>query len=481
MYTFSLSVLLQALVVITMSGAADHGHYRKSLLLAFALTGAVATMLFLPTTSAVYGLGMLWAVITNVCLGATFVLLNAYLPLLVRWHPTMLATSANASQRPEVEAEDEGEDTMLDSSARLLPGSESAELPLPDIAITSRALQLSTRISSNGIGFGYLAALLVQAIAIAVVLSMGQSSFSLRLVLFLVGMWWLLLTLPAAYCLRPRPGPSLVVADKSGSSQTKRRSWIGYLTFSWTNLYRTAKQARRLKDVLIFLAAWFMISDAIATVSGTAILFAKTTLGMKPAALSMINVTATLCGVIGAFTWPRVSRIMGLTASQTILACICLFECIPLYGLLGYIPAIKRAGVVGLQQPWEMYPLGAVYGLVLGGLSSYCRSMFGELIPEGSEAAFFALFAVTDKGSSVFGPAIVGAITDATGDIRPSFWFLAVLIGMPIPLMMILDVERGKKEANALAKQLVPRGTHPQDRTPGSYEGRLDGDDSLEA
>ena len=66
-----------------------------------------------------------------------------------------------------------------------------------------------------------------------------------------------------------------------------------------------------------------------------------------------------------------------------------------------------------------MYPLGAVYGFVLGGLSSYCRALFGELIPPGYEAAFYALYAITDKGSSVFGPAIVGAITDAYGEIRP--------------------------------------------------------------
>jgi MFS transporter, UMF1 family len=45
--------------------------------------------------------------------------------------------------------------------------------------------------------------------------------------------------------------------------------------------------------------------------------------------------------------------------------------------------------------------------------------VFGELIPPGYEAAFYALYAITDKGSSIFGPAIVGAITDATGEIRP--------------------------------------------------------------
>lgn len=86
MYTFSVSVLLQALVVVTMSGAADHGRYRKILLIAFAITGSIATMLFLPITPALYLLGSLWAMIGNVCIGASFVLLNSFLPLLVRHH-----------------------------------------------------------------------------------------------------------------------------------------------------------------------------------------------------------------------------------------------------------------------------------------------------------------------------------------------------------------------------------------------------------
>lgn len=89
MYTFSISVLLQALVVVTMSGAADHGRYRKTLLITFAVTGSIATMLFLAVTPAVYLLGSLWAIIGNVCIGASFVLLNSFLPLMVRHHATV--------------------------------------------------------------------------------------------------------------------------------------------------------------------------------------------------------------------------------------------------------------------------------------------------------------------------------------------------------------------------------------------------------
>ena len=145
---------------------------------------------------------------------------------------------------------------------------------------------------------------------------------------------------------------------------------------------------------------------------------------------------------------------LNLRASRTIVACICLFEIIPLYGLLGFIPAVKRYGVFGLQQPWEMYPLGAIYGFVLGGLSSYCRAFFGELIPPGFEAAFYALYAITDKGSSIFGPAIVGAITDRYGEIRPAFVFLAVLIFLPLPLMLLVDVDRGKEDAYRMSVEL---------------------------
>lgn len=278
-------------------------------------------------------------------------------------------------------------------------------------------MALSTRISSYGIGIGYSAALLVQAIAIVIVMQVATEStnFSLRLVLFFVGAWWFVFTIPAAFWLKPRPGPQLHIGGGEGRFQTG----MEYFKYSWKSLGKTVMHARKLKDVLLFLGAWFLLSDAIATVSGTAVLFAKTSLSMKPGDVAFINVVVTVTGIIGAFSWSRLSIMMGLGPSQTILFCICLFELIPIYGLLGYIPAIRKLGVFGLQQPWEMYPLGAVYGFVMGGLSSYCRSLFGELIPPGFEAAFYALYAITDKGSSVFGPAVVGAITDATGEIRP--------------------------------------------------------------
>jgi MFS transporter, UMF1 family len=470
MYTFSISVLVQALIIISMSGAADHGRSRKTFLLAFAITGAVSTMLFLPVVPKVYLLGSVFAIIANTCFGASFVLLNSFLPLLVRYHPSVqYAQQHDTSDSPQSEHGhsdgdiEEDDSRFLDSSGALLAdnGPDRTATSTPSPAAISPELKLSTKISSNGIGIGYIAGLFVQSIAILIVVSTGSTTFSLRLVLFIIGSWWLIFTIPAALWLRPRPGPPL---------PSSHQSWFSYLSYAWKSLYLTVLRARRLKDVVIFLAAWFLLSDGIATVSGTAILFAKTSLGMKPWALALINVISTIAGVFGAFTWSYFSRLLNLRASQTIIACICIFEIIPLYGLLGFIPSVRDFGMFGLQEPWEMYPLGAIYGFVLGGLSSYCRSFFGELIPPGSEAAFYALYAITDKGSSIFGPAIVGAITDRYGEIRPAFVFLAVLIAMPLPLMLLVNVERGKRDAREMASVLEAKQIDDDDERVRGYQ-----------
>ncbi|KAK0657449.1 autophagy-related protein 22-like protein [Cercophora newfieldiana] len=493
MYTFSISVLLQALLVVSISSAADHGNFRKKLLLAFAWIGSFSVMCYLFVTKNIYILGAVLAIISNTSFGASFVLLNSFLPLLVRHHPSVatpvdsrtpdLAASDDESQPLEESArlDTDGEDEF-DSRAALLPGRAEEGHAIVRVRTNeekiSDEMNFSTQISARGIGIGYIAALFLQCVAIFILVRMKNTTWSQRVVLCVIGAWWAIFTIPAALWLRPRPGPPL----PSISSQTGARAWVSYTIYAWKSLFRTVRLASRLADITLFLGGWFLLSDAIATTSSTAILFAKTQLHMEPWALGLINVISTASGIVGAFSWAMISRRFKLQAHQTILACIALFELIPLYGLMGYLPFVKNWGVFGLQQPWEMYPLAAIYGFVLGGLSSYCRSLYGELIPPGSEAAFYALYAITDKGSSVFGPAIVGAIIDRTGHIRPAFWFLAALVGFPAPLIWFINVDRGKREGGKLAeviegfKQLQQSGASGEEDVSSERNSTSEGD-----
>ena len=176
MYTFALSVLIQALLIISISAAADHGRSRKRFLLSFAVTGAVSTMLFLGVVPGVYVLGAFLAIIANTSFGASFVLLNSFLPILVRRHPFIQPheqqhegseTAPEESQHDHFgSGEDQPSDSLLGKYGKSKVASQAAVSP---------ALRLSTHISSYGIGIGYLAAVIVQTLGIILVLTIQVS------------------------------------------------------------------------------------------------------------------------------------------------------------------------------------------------------------------------------------------------------------------------------------------------------------------
>lgn len=427
------------------------------LLLTFGFLGSATSMMFVLIAPPVFFLGSLLVVIGVTCLGSSFVVLNSYLPVLV-------ANDQSLQDRGGEELSDMNRDDDTGSNAG--DGDSVEGLGAPEDGLkgqtsgsSSPELLLSTQISSKGVGLGYCAAVFVQILSIILLITLNKTSLAkasgtlpLRFVLLLVGVWWASFTFVTRGWLRDRPGPPLDTSSTPGTSRW--RVWLRLVGFAWKSLWQTVKIAIKLREVMIFLVAWFLLSDAMATVSGTAILFARTELKMSTTSVGLLSITATLSGMAGAFLWPRVSRYFGLESNHTIIVCITMFEIIPLYGMLAYIPFIKNWGVFGLQQPWEIFPLAIVHGIVGGGLSSYCRSFFGLLIPPGSEAAFYALYAATDKGSSFIGPAVVGVLIDATGQVRSGFFFIAVLIVLPIPLVWLVNADKGRREAVAMADTL---------------------------
>ncbi|KAF3127622.1 Autophagy protein 22 [Orbilia oligospora] len=455
MYTFSLSVMFQALVIISMSGAADHGRYRKQLLLIFAYIGAVACILMLFVNAQWVGTASLLAQIGNVTFGASYVLMNSFLPLIVRNHPSLKNTSESRTRLPNASQVSLEDEDIGAEDATLLGGHTTSAKPESNGKMTP-AMRLSTGISSNGIAIGYCGGVILQILCIMIVVSSGSTTNSLQVSVFCVGLWWFFFTIPSAMTLRPRPGPPLPLHDG------EKFNWVKYITYSWLGLFQTIRQASKLRDVSLFLVAWFMVSDGVATIASSAIVFAKTNLGMSPPQLAAIGVIMPISGVIGAFSWPKISHWAGWSVGQTISICISMFALIPLYGLMGLLKPVQDAGF-GLTRPGEMYALAIWFGFVLGGQGGYCRSLFSELLPRGSEAAFFALYAITDKGSSIFGPTIVGLITDRWGDIRLAFWFILGLLLVPLPFLYFVDVHRGKQAAEDFVREREARGAEDRD------------------
>lgn len=497
LYSFSLAIILQTLVLISIGAIADYGitqprhidcccpdltprvgRNRKRLLLALSSIGATACMLFVFVYSGIILAGLLLTMVSVASLGSSFVLLNSFLPLLVANHPSIRKEPGFESVPlgdvvPNIDDEDilDDQDPSGENleTNELINGLLRQKLPIVSDKVSPTS-KLSNYVSSKGIGIGYAASVLVQCIGIAIIVIYSKiqaagwdfpSTMPLRTVLFFVGLWWASFTIPTALWLRHRPGPPL--PWNVGETKSRRSIPVGlrYMIFAWVSLWRTIKIALKLPEVLKFLLGWFLLSDGIATIMGTSILFARTELQLSSTTVALLSITATASGIVGTIFWPILGRRFGLTSIFIVLSCIFLFELIPLYGLLGFIPFIRSLGFIGLQQWWEIYPLGFLLGIVMGGISSYCRSIFGSLIPPGMEAAFYALYAVTDKGSSVIGPAVVGRIIDVTGSIRMGFWFLAFLMISPAPFFWFVDLEKGRLEGQKLARRPVSlRGEH---------------------
>lgn len=439
LYTFSLSVLLQVIVVISMSGAADRGRFRKQLLLFFGIMGALTTGLFVFITPTRYYLGSLLAIVSNAAFGAATVCGNAYLPVLVSNQKDVVAAenATNDSAEPSASA--------TTSSAGDTENSPLLGTPKADVSDTNVRAKVSAKISGTGVALGYLAGFIVQIISIYLVIKTGSTTWSLRLALLVVGIWWLIFQIPVIMWLKPRPGPPLPNKENMHPwSATLNRLTNGgwaYVTYGWKTLLVTFKEARQMKDVALFLLGWFLVSDGITTINSTAVLFAQGELRMSPANLALMGMLVVISGITGAKVTPLIG---GARSSpiKSIVVVVLLAAAVPAYGILGFFFTN-----IGLKNPWELYVLAVWYGFALGGLNTVCRSTFSMLIPRGREAVFFSLFSVTDKGSSVLGPLLVGLIVDKTHNLRHAFYLLLVLLITPIGLFLMIDMDRGRKEA----------------------------------
>ncbi|AMD19499.1 HCL652Cp [Eremothecium sinecaudum] len=403
LYTFAVGVFVQTLLVISVSGMVDLWNsvtFKRNVVLSFGFVGGLSTSMMAVLRKTQYYELALLCIISNSCYGVVNVVGNSILPTLVA----------------DMNLKDE------------------------DGPISKSADQMITLISGRGSGLGYLAALIVQLISILLVMKSSDDN-NVQVALAFVGMWWLAFQIPMIWFLRDTNFTSVK------ESQFKLRDSGRYIAYGWRSLFDAISRVRLLRDVVIFLVGWFIVSDSVSTINSTAVLFARTELMMNTVQLIVVSILTMVNAVLGAFLVPELfSKKFKLSSQYILIGIICWTAIVPLYGILGF-----ATPVMGLKHQWEMYILAVWYGVALGSLGAVSRSVFTLIIPKGKESTFFSLFNVTDKGSSILGPILVGLITDRTHNIRYSFFLLLGFLILSLPVFYILNVDRGKLEASELS------------------------------
>lgn len=261
--------------------AASH---RRFLLLLFAYAGSASCLFFitLPSSSPIWQLSALLAVISNVSFGISIVSLNSYLPQLARNDPSVEELERRhqtEDYRPLAEARDEPVNSSCDSVEDSIDAGRTHEElePLtsdtnrrPDFVLTrskeyNAALSLATsKISSRGIATGYAAGIVLLLVLLIPVNKLNGSTLSLRLAIAITGLWWGIFTFPAMLWL-PRGGNQLFDIDTNGRAGVRQEGVWWQIREAWLQLARTfrPREIAKLRNTFWFLLVWFLLSDGI--------------------------------------------------------------------------------------------------------------------------------------------------------------------------------------------------------------------------
>ncbi|GAA5943790.1 Atg22p [Sporobolomyces koalae] len=441
LFVYSASVAVQALTVISIGSVADDPSTRRKLLASFALIGSLSSIsfLFLSAHSYVWPLCTVLALVSNVSFGAagTDAAEFALVPV-----PSL----AQRSQRVT-----EARSTVLDS----LSPSRSK--------LTSYAVlksQETARISSRAIAAGYAAGILVLIGMLPVIGSLNQRSrdvdetWPLRVAIAISGACWLFGSIIAFHYLR----------DSNVRSQERDPVRISQLRQqirdSWRGLGIMLKNWRKLPNTFTFLSAWFLLSDSFATLTSTAMLFAKTTLNLSTSSLIVVAILTPSAGIIGSLLVPYLqSKSNWMTRSnlRVLVLLVLGSTLVPIWG------------IVSLESKFELYSLAIGFGMLYGSFQSYSRTCYSELVPIGQAARWFGLYSITDKSSSFLGPLLVSIITNQTGQIRHGFYLILAFFLISLPILIRVDLEQGSKDVERFEK---PLELEPEPEQADEYEPR---------
>ena len=410
----SFSVIGQALVYFSLAAFGDYGPFRKLLLCYSSLLGCLSCMAIISCdTPDKYGRAGLLTVISNTFFGTSYLFYNAYMPYLTRSHPIFL------NAKFEYKTVKTGAAAGVGAASKKLLDSyhDTADM-----------------ISAEGYKWGYISGALCCFLSFGIVFMMGGSLFTLRFIIFMMGLWWFVFAIPLFLFLHTRPGPNFPDDVRSNPCSA--------VTFSWRRITASCYAMRHLPETLKFLISYFFFSDGINTIANVAILFAMEDLGMGTLELSLLAAEGPFFGAWGMviFRWYQVRT--GKTSKQMLVFSICLLVSIPIYAFVGYVPGSP----IGVVQKTEMFFVCIIYGLCLGPVQSYARTFYTDLIPPGQEAEYFGVFEISDRGSSWMGPLVVAALYEKTGVIRHAMWYLIFVILAGLYIIVRTDELKGSDD-----------------------------------
>ncbi|MBI9077733.1 MAG: MFS transporter [Desulfatibacillum sp.] len=279
------------------------------------------------------------------------------------------------------------------------------------------------RISARGYAMGYLGGgilLVINALWVTFPQKFGMPDvgMAVRISFFSVGIWWGVFSIPL---FRNVPEPGKAVGN---TIRIPIREGI-------SRIILTFRDVRRYKQLVIFLAAFWIYNDGIGTIIKMATAFgSEIGIGMKH--LIGALVLTQFVGMPCAIGFGALADRIGAKA------CILI--------TLGVYTIICVAGYF-MSTPLHFYILAGLVGTVQGGSQALSRSLYASMVPVEKASEFFGFFSSSAKMAGIVGPVVFGLVSQVFGESRLSIVSLIIFFIVGAILLWKVDVQEGIKSA----------------------------------
>lgn len=282
-------------------------------------------------------------------------------------------------------------------------------------------------------GFGFAAGYLGGGVALAVALGLAflgpkigleSGESRLRAGLAVMGLWWGLFTLPAAFTLRDRALPRSVYLGFGSTAKT-----------ALLEVWHTLNNVRSYSVLSLFLLGFLIYNEGIQTVMSQASVFAKRPpLSMTSQELILVVLMIQFVAFPAALGVGWISDKIG--PKTTLLLCLTVW-----CGLLiaGYF----------VQSKVHFWIMGVVLSLVMGGTQSVSRAIMGSMTPAAKTAEFFGFFNLSCRATSMVGPILFTEVLQRTGKANIAILSLLGFIVLGMLIISLVNLPRGMEQAKA--------------------------------
>lgn len=290
---------------------------------------------------------------------------------------------------------------------------------LPDITTPDQR----DAVSSRGFAFGYLGGGLLLLLNLGLLSVMEDTGLAVRISLASAGVWWLVFTFlfPQRRLVQRAPARELPAGENLFSHGVKQI------------MHTLGEMRRKYPVTLRYLIAYLIYNDGIQTVIVVAAAYAADELEIEAQTILLLVLMIQFVAFGGALLFGAMAQRMG--AKRAIMISLVLWSVVVIYAF------------AFLTNTVQLFALGVVIALVLGGSQALSRSLFSQMIPPDQESEYFGFYEISERGTSWIGPIVFGLAVQITGQQRPAIISLIIFFVVGLLLLSRVNVRQAILDA----------------------------------